>query len=216
VGVTLNREACERRVYRLATLLTGNRVAATRAIQSVIDVQPDLRKLDSAHMDRLTVLRSREIEAATLVDDQVPHRVAAALASLERQQREAWVFARIYRLAPREAAKAMDCSVTAASRHLERADDAIRAALGDQAGEAAESLVRFSMSLDVPEFYRKRRALRRRLRWGIRLIVALLVFVIVVAAFLIVRALVERYVPLGGEDEVAPPPGSPGEVAPPE
>ena len=54
----LDREACERRVYRLAALLTGNPVAATRVIRAVVGAQPDLRALDDAHMDRLTVLRS--------------------------------------------------------------------------------------------------------------------------------------------------------------
>ena len=40
----LDRAACERRVYRLATLLTGNPVAATKVITQVVDAQPDLRK----------------------------------------------------------------------------------------------------------------------------------------------------------------------------
>ena len=61
----MERPSCERRVYRLATLLTGDPVAATRVIESVVSAQPDLRRLDNAHLDRLTILRSREINPAT-------------------------------------------------------------------------------------------------------------------------------------------------------
>src|SRR5688572_23257240 len=105
----LVREACERRVYRLATLLTGNPVAAAGVIAQVMDAQPDLRQLDGPHMDRLTVLRSREIPSAMLVDDAVPVALAQALAGLTPQQREAWILCQVYRTPIREAAKAMDC-----------------------------------------------------------------------------------------------------------
>jgi hypothetical protein len=160
----LKREACERRVYRLATLLTGDPVAATRVIEAVVDAQPDLRKLDNARMDRLTVLRSREITPATLVAEGVGPRVTTALSRLGFQHREAWVFTRVYQLTPREAARAMDCSVTAMNRHLQMADSAMRGALGDQVTDAAERLLRYTMSLDVPAFYRARKRRRRWLR----------------------------------------------------
>ena len=91
----LDRTACERRVYRLAVLLTGNPISATKVIGQVLDAQPDLRRLDSAHLDRLTVLRSREITPAMLVDESIPRDVAAWLAGLDTQQREAGVFIRV-------------------------------------------------------------------------------------------------------------------------
>jgi len=161
----LDREACERRVYRLATLLAGNPTAAAKVIAQVVDAQPDLRDLDSAHMDRLTVLRSREINPATLVHDLVPPRIAEALANLTPQQREAWVFARVYRSPEREMARAMDCSVTATMRHLDLADAAMSAALGAQeASSAASTLLSYSMSMDVPKFYRVERLRRRHAR----------------------------------------------------
>src|SRR4051794_40768972 len=72
----LDREGCERRVYRLATLLTGNPIAATQVIAQVVDAQPDLRQLDGAHMDRLTVLRSREINPSFLIHETVPAAVS--------------------------------------------------------------------------------------------------------------------------------------------
>ena len=171
----LSREACERRVYRLATLLTGNPVAATRVIEAVVDAQPDLRSLDGAHMDRLTVLRSREIDTAMLADERVRRGIAEVLASLTAQQREAWVFKRVYRLGERETARAMDCSVKATSRHLELADAAMIHSLGQEQRQAAQDLLSFSLALDVPAFFRARQRRRRRLRLILRLAVAIVI-----------------------------------------
>lgn len=160
----LDRAACERRVYRLATLLTGDPVAATKVIEQVVDAQPDLRDLDSAHMDRLTVLRSREIKPAILVHDRLPHTASKALAGLTPQQREAWVMAKIYRAPDREIARAMDCSVTATHRHLAAAEHAMTQQLGANSSSATSALLSYSMSLDVPRFYRLERMRRRRTR----------------------------------------------------
>ena len=165
----LNREACERRVYRLATLLTGNPVAATRVIESVVDAQPDLRRLDNTHMDRLTVLRSRELTPGRLVVETVPPAAAEALALLTSQQREAWVFTHVYRIEMRDAARAMDCSVTATRRHLQVAEDAVAERLGTAVEQAAEALLSYSMALDVPAFYRAARRRRRRRRLLIKI-----------------------------------------------
>lgn len=180
----LERAACERRVYRLATLLAGNPTAATHVIEQVVDAQPDLRNLDSAHMDRLTVLRSREIRAATLVHDLVPVAVAEAVASLTPQQREAWVFSRVYQAPEREVARAMDCSVTATQRHLQAADDRIGAALGEAAAGAASLLLAYSMTLDVPGFYRVDQRRRRHARFAMMIIAAAGVALLVAALFL--------------------------------
>ena len=165
----LDRGACERRVYRLATLLTGNPNAATKVIKRVLSAQPDLAELDSAHMDRLTVLRSRELRPAALVSELVAPRLSQALARLPAQQREAWVFARVYATPEREMSRAMDCSVTATQRHLEQAEQALEAQLGPAASEAAPGLLRYSMTLDVPEFYRQQELRRRRIRLSLKL-----------------------------------------------
>jgi hypothetical protein len=86
----MDRAACERRVYRLATLLSGDPRAAVRVIESVVDAQPDLRRLDAAHMDRLTVLRSREIRSTALAAGPgLPPRLGPLLAAIAPQQREA-------------------------------------------------------------------------------------------------------------------------------
>lgn len=168
----LDRAACERRVYRLAVLLTGDPVAATGVIAKVVGSQPDLAQLDSAHMDRLSVLRSREIRPAALVSDVVPPKTAEALAGLTAQQREAWVFARVYQTPPREMSRAMDCSSTAADRHLQLADAAMRRALGGDADAAAQRFREYSMTLDVPAFYREAQRRRRHMRLAVRLAIA--------------------------------------------
>jgi Sigma-70, region 4 len=167
-----DRAACERRVYRLATLLAGNPIAASRVIEAVVDAQPDLANLDSAHMDRLTVLRSREIKPATLVSELVPISLAEGIASLSPQQREAWILARVYRVSEREMSRAMDCSVTAAARHLEQADAAVTKQLGPIAPAAASTLLAYSMTLDVPKFYRVQQQRQRNFRFAIMVIAA--------------------------------------------
>ncbi|MHC4107155.1 MAG: sigma factor-like helix-turn-helix DNA-binding protein [Planctomycetota bacterium] len=163
----MDRQACERRVFRLAMLLLGGPNAAARVIEAVVDAQPDLGAIDSAHLDRLTVLRSRELRPRAIDSQAVSQDVAEALAGLPVQVREAWVFTRVYQMPPRETAKAMDCSVTATQRHLAAGDGAMSQALGPGAEPARETLLRFSMSLDVPAFYRarKRQRLRRRRLW---------------------------------------------------
>jgi hypothetical protein len=160
----LDREACERRVYRLAVLLTGSSVAAVKVMKQVLDAQPDLRNIDGAHMDRLTVLRSREFTPMALNDPVVPPEVAEALAKLPAQQREAWVFARVYRMDQREMARAMDCSTTALSMHLDQADEAMARWLGRDAKVAADQLLRYQLALDVPAVQRHWRWRNERLR----------------------------------------------------
>ncbi len=163
-------------MYRLATLLTGNPNSAAGVITAVVDAQPNLSSLDSAHLDRLTVLRSREVTAGVLEDNDIPAHIAKALAALSQQQREAWVLARVYRIPLRELSRAMDCSVTATTRHLEVADGAMKIALQGKMVEAAKVLLDYSLSLDVPEFYRaqqRRRARVRRVMWAIATVLVL-------------------------------------------
>lgn len=185
----LDLQACERRVYRLATLLTGNPLAATRVISQVVHAQPDLRQLDGPHMDRLTVLRSREIPTATIVDEHIPIELAEALAGLTPQQREAWVLCEVYHTPIREAAKAMDCSVTASQRHLEHAQSAIGQRLLAASREAAAPLLAYSMQLDVPRFYRAAHQRRLRTRQILKIVFAALT---VLAGLLLVRWLLQH------------------------
>ncbi len=184
----LSREACERRVFRLALLLLGDTDRAVRVIEAVLDAQPDLDELDSAHLDRLTVLRSREAapRAKPVEHPFVERPVATALARLPAQPREAWVLSRVYRLPDREVARSMDCSVTATSRHRDQADAIMRDELGDRVGEGAESLLRLSMSLDVPALRRSRRERRRRMRIVGIAVAAVLIVAVIATIFLAV------------------------------
>ncbi len=186
----LNRHACERRVYRFASLLTGNPHAAIGVIESVIDAQPDLRRPDSAHLDRLTVLRSREIRPGRIDDAALGPAVAAALSALSAQQREAWVLRHVYRSPFRETARAMDCSITATRRHLKRAEESMNATLADDASPAGAALLRYSLSLDVPTFYHRRRMRRARLRQLMLLVATLLALGAFLAAAWLLKDLV--------------------------
>jgi hypothetical protein len=121
-------------------------------------------------MDRLTILSCREIEAAMIVDDRLPHHLARAVSTLPHQQREAWVLHHVYAMTERETARAMDCSVAATQLHLQGAQKHVSQALAGNGDSAAETLRRYSLSLDVPQFYFAdlgRRSSRRRLRIAI-------------------------------------------------
>jgi len=196
------REACERRVYRLATLLTGDPRAATRVITAVVDAQPDLSRLDSAHLDRLTALRSREIRDRRLEAPEVPGELAEALNALTRQQREAWVFHHVYRMMSRDMAKAMDCSVRAIQHHLVAAESIMNESLKGDVDDAARTLLRYSMRLDVPEFYR--REVRRRS--VVRRMVTIAIAVAIVAGLIAVVVWFDR----SGVLEPLISPGGPG------
>lgn len=158
----LDRQACERRVYRLAALLTGRRASAVRVIEQVLRAKPNLQSLDSEHMDRLTVLRSREQATATPDLPELDRNIATALADLTSQQREAWVFISVYQLDDRTAAKAMDCSFRAARQHHDLADAQLRTRLGRGVPDAAKRVREAMMQVDVPAFYRDRQRRRRR------------------------------------------------------
>lgn len=177
----MHRAACERRVYRLAALLTGSPIAAAEVIEHVLAAQPDLRRLDDARLDRLTILRCREAvpEAGIIADDSLPRVAAEALAGLRSQPREAWVLHRLYAMTPRDAARAMDCSRDAATRHLAEAD--ARIAEAGPADRLAEALLAWTLELEIPAFHRVRIERRRRRRIVLRIAVV----VVVVGLFLL-------------------------------
>jgi hypothetical protein len=187
--MALLRHACERRVYRLALLLTGSPSAACTVTERVVAARPDLRVLDSAHMDRLTILRCRETPPAAIVDPDVPPRLAEAISSLRSQPREAWVLREVYALPLREISRAMDCSTTALRRHLEEAQAHVREALGAGAVEAPAALARFSGRLELPRLLRRRLRRRRQRR-------LLLLVIAVATAALAVLGLLPRLIEL--------------------
>jgi len=180
--MALNRAACERRAYRLATLLTGDPSTAVGVLEAVERSQPDLRAIDSTRLDRLTIFRSRDVTAGPLPAEALPARAAGALADLAAQPREAWVLIRAYGLPLRDTARAMDCSVTATRRHIEFADQRMAAILdGHGVAGAIEALRAYSKSLRVPDHYVVHRERRRRNGRILTLIIMVLVVVLLMA-----------------------------------
>ncbi len=183
----MDRNACQRRVYRLATLLTGNPTSATRVISAVVDAQPDLEQVASSHLDRLTVLRSREIRCGVIADESLPRNAATLLAELDQQPREAWVFSRIYRLPPRDGAKAMDCSVRAFQMHLQAADRRV-AEMEVDVPQVVQQIRAYQLQLDVPAFHRVRLARRRRFRLLRRIVIWFIIITSIIAIVLVARS----------------------------
>jgi len=180
----VEREACERRVYRLATLLTGSPSKALRILDHIVRNQPRLDTLDTTHLDRLTILSCRNARPTALGDEDIPRSAAEALAGLRPQQRETWVLTHVYRLSPRETARSMDCSVTATRRHLEQAEQRMREALGPRGdSHAAGAMLRYSMRLNVPQVFYIHQRRRKRIRWTVMIIV----LSIVVSAMVVER-----------------------------
>lgn len=170
----LDREACERRVYRLALVLTGRVRSATAVIEQVLGTRPDLRTLDSAHLDRLTVLRSREQQHSAMRLPGLDELESAALAELSPQQREAWVFLGVYAMDERSTARAMDCSFRAVRQHHEQAVAALRSRIGEGIDALPARLRDALLQVEVPQFFRaaRRRHQRTRLTLTILLIAA--------------------------------------------
>jgi hypothetical protein len=174
--VSLDREACERRAYRLATLLTGDTGRALAIMEQVLASRPDLRTLDGAHLDRLTILACREVDGE------------GVLAALTFQQREAWVLSQVYGTPLRETARAMDCSVTATRRHLAIAMERMAPHDG-----VVEGLRASSLDLDLPPLYRQMRRRHDRTRRLLLILAALTL----AAGLLALIAWLARYLAAG-------------------
>ncbi len=181
-----SREECERHVYRLALLLTGSQKAATRVIRAVRKAQPDLRRLDRAHLERLTILRSREQRSAGMQVPGLDQNLAAFLGGLDRQPREAWILVHAFGLDQRPAAKAMDCSVTALQLHLDRAHEVM--ATAKLPADAPQQLAESVKHAQLPQFYLEQRRRSMRIR---RTAVILGIVLAILGAIAMVRVLLE-------------------------
>ena len=178
-----DREATERRVYRLALLLTGNAGAATAVTATVVGLRRDLHRIGGSRLDRLTVLRSREAKRTAPESTVVDEPIRKVLGSMPRQQLESWVFHRVFQLPLREMSRAMDCSVTATERHLDLAEDALERDAGVGASSTATTQIRqWILGVDVPVVYRRRMQRKRRARLAIRVGGILLVVAAIVTA----------------------------------
>lgn len=169
-------EALERRAWRLAYLLTGNGAAASRVLGRVAAASAHVPRNDPARLDRLVIVHVRELaKRRRPALEPAPSGSAEAgvsgamraLLGLPEQPREAWVLSRLDGLDGIRMSRAMDCSRTAAERHLAAADEGMRARLGEGVDAAVGALRAFADALDpgpAVEVHRSRERRKRRVR----------------------------------------------------
>ncbi len=142
------RSAVEQRIVRLALLLLANEVEAVQLSGPVLGLEQagaDLASLQLPNVDRLVVLRAREVRAteAHAVQNVVPGRAGEllrALHALPGQAMEAWIFAHVEKQDLRRVSRTMDCSTTAIARHLEYAERELARRFPDDVEAAAAEL----------------------------------------------------------------------------
>ena len=184
-------EAYERRVWRIALLLTDDAPGADSILEGVVRVQPDLAKVGDTRLDRMVVLAARGWRGSgpglgeLLELDEATGELWRAVGDLGEQAREAWVFRELEGMESIRAARAMDCSRTAMEQvHLEAARRVLDARLGEGVGPTTERLAGALAALDESPAMRsalecaagaRRDAMRRRRRVSVLLLVILLV-----------------------------------------
>ncbi len=159
----------ERRIWRLAFLLTGDPEAAAGLITRVLRSRPDPTTLDPARLDRLIILRSRESAPTprTLSAIDAPEGAASALGAALRlppQPLEAWVLSRVDLLDELHVSRAMDCSRTATRTHLGAADERMKTLLGDRLEASVGALRAYADALDPEPLIARARERARRHR----------------------------------------------------
>lgn len=157
------RAALERRVWRLAFLLSGDGAGAAALVDRVLRARGDAATLEPARLDRLIIQHARSLTARVPMDEGDLAQVALRAArSLSEQPREAWVLSRVDGVDELWMGRAMDCSRTAARMHLATADDFMRSRLGARHDEAVEALRRFADGLDPGPIIAAHRVMARK------------------------------------------------------
>jgi cbb3-type cytochrome oxidase cytochrome c subunit/predicted DNA-binding protein (UPF0251 family) len=179
-------EGCRQRAFRLAALLCGDEALAGAVLRAIVRGAHDLTALDGVHLDRLTLLRTRETAPTCRPIPGIDPTASEALAALPAQQREAWVLVHVYGVGDRDAARTMDCSNTAFRRHLEQAEDTMRPAVGDHEAAVVEGLIAYTLALQPP----KVKGRRWPRKFPIKQILGVIVLILIVAAlvFIVWRA----------------------------
>lgn len=181
----------DRRVWRLAFLLTANPDAASTLVSILPAPRHDA--IEPAILDRTIIQNARSLPRADAVNLSATPLCApvtltlatdalAAAHKLPRQPLEAWILKRIDDLDDLHIARAMDCSKTAARTHLAAADEAMALRLADRLPSALAALRDYIDSLDPTPLiaaHRHRRKIRRanRLKIAAGLIAAALLLV---------------------------------------
>lgn len=180
------REAYERRVWHLATLLSGDQDRAAALALRIVDTRAALEELDAPRLDRLVILTARRWrdeqgaaqpppgDAAAGADGRgKENAVPEALAILEFlrgrpfQHGEVWILRRVDALEDIRASQAMDCSRSAAGRFLERAEEELEARFRLPSEDLAAIVRAYADRLEpapVLSAHRAGRARRRRRR----------------------------------------------------
>jgi DNA-directed RNA polymerase specialized sigma24 family protein len=188
-----HRGAIERRVWRLAYLISGDAAGAARLADRIFRARIDLDALDAARLDRVIIQRAREIRASKkkAADAQAaaavkPEGDAAELLrtvrELPEQPREAWVLARVDGLDELHVSRAMDCSKTAARNHLHAAEERVMARYGPRLQQMVDELRKFADGLDPGRIIVEQRMLRRKEARKRALVIGGVAFIIVAGA----------------------------------
>jgi hypothetical protein len=184
-------EAYQRRVWRLALLLTDSGAQADATLTHVLRTQSDILRIGESRLERMVVLASRQPAEAggerslnSLVElDESAVRLWRAVRQLEQQPREAWIFRDLEGAELIPAARAMDCSRTALEQvHRKAALESLQATLGDAYDEALASLRSSLDAIDPTEALELAASVVRQAR-ARRRVVTLVVVVVLLACF---------------------------------
>lgn len=168
-----HRHALERRIWRLAFLLTGDPAGAAALVDRILKAQPRPESLDPAHLDRLVIQQAREMDRAKAAPAQVApgsglepaaQEALTAALSMPHQPLEAWVLARVDELDELRMSRAMDCSKTAARNHLGAGDEQMRAKLGGKLEASVAALKAAADGLDAGPIIAAHRAKAKKER----------------------------------------------------
>jgi hypothetical protein len=175
--------AHQRRIWRLAFLLTGDADRAASVIGTVLRDQPRPETLEAGRLDRLIILHAREVPrgmtpAITMGPDAA--RGMGVLLALPEQPREAWVLTRHDGLDELRVSRAMDCSRTAVARHLQAADEQMGHRLGESLARCVAALRKEADAIDPGPLIAAALEKRRKDRLG-RALVAGGIAIVVVA-----------------------------------
>ena len=184
--------ALERRIWRLAYLLTGDAAGAAALVDRVLNAQARPESLEPARLDRLIIQQARAPATSTTLPAPVhprppaeAARAHAAALALPHQPMEAWVLKRVDDVDELRMSRAMDCSRTAARNHLAAADDQMRTVLGQDADRAITALRAFADSLDPGPIISAHRAIRRKRALRRGLAIALVTAIAALSALLL-------------------------------
>lgn len=174
--LAVRREAYERRVWRLATLLSGDQHRAAQLALRIVDTRASLEDLDAPRLDRLVILTARRwrddsqagSDAGSAASGEASERQAGSVPDAEMilrylrsqpfQQGEVWILRRVDALEDIRASQAMDCSRSAAGRFLERAEADLLEHFGRPSEELASIVRDYADGLEPGPVISARRA----------------------------------------------------------